>query len=472
MTMTAENDPVPAGLTRPPAASAFPPGFLWGVATSAYQIEGAVGQDGRGASIWDTFSRTPGKVANGHNGDVAADHYARYEQDVALMSELGMGGYRFSVAWPRIQPDGRGPADARGLDFYSRLVDSLLEKNIRPALTLYHWDLPQTLEDEGGWRNRDTAFRFAEYAQLVSEALGDRVKLWGTLNEPWCAAFLGYGNGIHAPGAVDPAGSLIAAHHLLLSHGLAVPAVRAAAPDAEVGITLNFYPVDADTQSSADLDAAHRIDLLQNRLFLDPVVEGAYPVDVREHFERVCGTGHIEPEDEKIIGAPVDFLGVNYYTSYRVAGGGEPSGPSPWPGAEDVRFLDRGLPRTGIGWEIDSDGLRRQLVRISRDHPGLTMYITENGAAFDDTVDADGRIDDTDRISYIDGHLRAVHQAIEEGADVRGYFLWSLLDNFEWAEGYGMRFGIVRVDFETQQRTPKQSALWYGNVAVAGRLPH
>lgn len=469
--MTAENDPVPAALSRPTAPAAFPPGFLWGVATSAYQIEGAVDRDGRGVSIWDTFSRTPGKVALGHTGDVAADHYARYEQDVALMSELGMGGYRFSVAWPRIQPDGRGPAEQRGLDFYSRLVDSLLGSGIQPALTLYHWDLPQALEDKGGWRNRDTALRFAEYAHLVAEALGDRVKLWGTLNEPWCAAFLGYAGGIHAPGVVDPAGSLRAAHHLLLGHGLAVPAVRDAAPEAEVGITLNFYPVTPDSDSAADVDAAHRIDLLQNRLFLDPVTEGAYPADMREHFERVGGTDFIEAGDEKAIGAPIDFLGVNYYSSYRVAGGGEPSGPSPWPGAEDVRFLDRGLPRTGIGWEIDADGLRSQLVRISRDHPGLAMYITENGAAFDDTVDADGQVRDTDRIAYLDGHLRATHRAVEEGADVRGYFLWSLLDNFEWAEGYGMRFGIVRVDFDTQVRTPKQSALWYGGVALANKLP-
>ncbi|WP_244882695.1 GH1 family beta-glucosidase [Streptomyces zhihengii] len=469
--MTAENGPAPTALSQPPDASAFPPGFLWGVATSAYQIEGAADRDGRGTSIWDTFSRTPGKVVNGHTGDVAADHYARYEQDVALMSELGVGGYRFSVAWPRIQPDGRGPADHRGLDFYRRLVDSLMENGIEPAITLYHWDLPQALEDQGGWLNRETSYRFAEYAHLVADALGDRVKIWGTLNEPWCAAFLGYGKGIHAPGRTDAAGSLRAAHHLLLGHGLSVPAIRAAAPAAEVGITLNFYPVEPDSDSAADKDAAHRIDLLQNRLFLDPVTDGAYPADIRAHVEGVSGTAHIHPEDEKAIGAPIDFLGVNYYSSYRVAGGGEASGPSEWPGAEDVRFIDRGLPRTGIGWEIDADGLRRQLVRIERDHPGLKMYITENGAAFDDAPTAEGEVHDADRTAYIEGHLRATRQAIEEGADVAGYFLWSLLDNFEWAEGYGMRFGIVRVDFDTQVRTPKQSALWYGNVALNNRLP-
>ncbi|MEU1277218.1 GH1 family beta-glucosidase [Streptomyces sp. NPDC005805] len=470
--MTAEHDPAPRTLPQAPGGGAeFPPGFLWGVATSAYQIEGAADRDGRGASIWDTFAHTPGKVAHGHTGDTAADHYNRSEQDVALMSELGIGAYRFSVAWPRIQPDGRGPADPRGLDFYRRLVDSLHEHGIEPALTLYHWDLPQALEDAGGWRSRDTAYRFAEYAHLVSEALGDRVRIWGTLNEPWCAAFLGYASGIHAPGVTDPAGSLVAAHHLLLGHGLAVPAIRAAAPAAEVGITLNFYPVQADSESAADRDAAHRIDLLQNRLFLDPVVRGAYPDDIREHLDRVSGTAYLRPGDEKVIGAPVDFLGVNYYSSYRVAGGGEPSGPSPWPGAEDVRFVDRGLPRTDIGWEIDADGLRRQLLRIAREHPGLTMYITENGAAFDDVPDADGRVRDDARTAYIESHLRAVHEAVAAGAEVGGYFLWSLLDNFEWAEGYGMRFGIVRVDFDTQVRTPKQSALWYGDVALRNRLP-
>ncbi|MCC5033818.1 beta-glucosidase [Streptomyces sp. WAC 00631] len=456
-----------------PRVAAFPTGFLWGVATSAYQIEGAADADGRGQSIWDTFAHTPGRVVAGDTGDVAADHYHRYPEDVALMSELGLGAYRFSVSWPRIQADGSGPANARGLDFYQRLVDSLLERGIEPAVTLYHWDLPQALEDKGGWLSRDTAYRFAEYAGIMREALGDRVKLWTTLNEPWCAAFLGYGEGKHAPGVQDPPASLRAAHHLLLAHGLAVPALRAAAPGpVEIGTTLNFYPVSSASDAPADLDAAHRIDILQNRLFLDPVMQGGYPADIRAHLERVCGTEHILDGDEALIGAPIDFLGVNYYTSYHVAGGGEPAeGPgSCWPGAEDVRFLSCGRPLTDIGWEIDAQGLRTMLERINSDYPGIKIMITENGAAYDDPITPDGKVHDEDRIAYVNAHLRATHEAITNGVDVRGYFLWSLLDNFEWAEGYAKRFGIVHVDFDSQLRTPKDSAFWYGGVALRNGL--
>ncbi|MEU8350066.1 family 1 glycosylhydrolase, partial [Streptomyces sp. NPDC048845] len=331
----------------------------------------------------------------------------------------------------------------------------------------------QALEDEGGWLNRDTAYRFAEYAAHVREGLGDRVRLWTTLNEPWCAAFLGYGEGKHAPGVQDTKGSLKAAHHLLLAHGLAVPALRSAAPGPiEIGTTLNFYPVSAASEDPADQDAAHRIDILQNRIFLDPVMQSRYPADILAHVEKVTGTDHIHDGDEAAIGAPIDFLGVNYYTSYHVAGGGESDGSaSPWPGAEDVRFLHCGRPETGIGWEIDSDGLLTQLERINADYPGIKILITENGAAFDDTITPDGQVHDADRIAYIDAHLRATHEAIARGVDVRGYFLWSLLDNFEWAEGYAKRFGIVHVDFENQQRTLKDSARWYGAVALRNGLP-
>jgi beta-glucosidase len=448
----------------------FPEGFVWGAATAAYQIEGAVRDDGRAASIWDTFSRTPGKVFAGHSGDVACDHYHRYGQDVALMAELGLGAYRFSVAWPRVQPDGSGPVNPPGLDFYDRLVDELCQRGIDPIVTLYHWDLPQTLEDRGGWTVRDTAEHFADYAAAVYLRLGDRVVTWTTLNEPWCSAYLGYAAGVHAPGRRDPAAAFAAAHHLLLAHGLGVRALRAAGAET-VGVILNPASVlPVDPTSSADADAVRVVDGLHNRIFFDPILRSGYPDDVVEHMARFTDLTFIRDRDEKLIGAPIDLLGINYYSPTYVAGrpGAAGGGPA-YPGTEDIFFLPPTGPLTEMGWQIEPSGLTALLERVARDYPGIPMLITENGAAFDDKVnhddpDADEQIIDADRISYLDGHLRAVRLAISRGVDVRGYLVWSLLDNFEWAEGYRKRFGIVYVDYVTQRRLLKQSARWYRGV--------
>ncbi|MTB86822.1 beta-glucosidase [Aeromicrobium senzhongii] len=436
----------------------FDPGFLWGVATSAYQIEGATTQDGRGPSIWDTFAARPGMTRRGENGEVAVDHYHRWPEDVALVKDLGLDAYRFSIAWPRIQPEGRGKVEARGLAFYDRLVDGLLEAGIEPWPTLFHWDLPQALEDAGGWPVRDTAERFADYAQIVAEALGDRVRHWTTLNEPWCAAFLGYGAGIHAPGRTEPAAALAASHHLNLAHGLAVPRLRDGRPEAQVGVTVNLYAVSPADETGRHDDAARRIDGLMNRWFLDPLLLGRYPQDVLDDIAGVGGTEVIMAEDLETITAPLDFLGVNYYSRHVVAA-------SPWPGASEVDFVSRDWPKTASGWDIDPSGLREVLDQVHRDYPPVPIYVTENGAAFDDVLTPDGTVDDQDRIEFIDGHLRALADARDDGVDVRGYFAWSLLDNFEWAEGYDKRFGIVHVDFETLVRTPKASALWFAELA-------
>jgi beta-glucosidase len=465
----------------------FPDGFRWGAATASYQIEGAVAEDGRAPSIWDTFSHTPGAVAGGDTGDVAVDHYHRSGEDVALMGSLGLGAYRFSLAWPRLQPDGRGSLHPKGVDFYARLVDDLLERGIEPWATLYHWDLPQVLEDAGGWPARDTALRFADYAARVHAALADRIGHWITLNEPFCAALLGYAAGVHAPGIRDDAAALRAVHHLLLGHGLTVRALREQGTVSELGVTLNLYPVDPASEDAADRDAARRIDGLANRLFLGPVLGGGYPEDVIRDVAAITDWTHVEDGDVATIGAlldflqdgdvatigaPLDFLGVNYYTRHVVRAGGGDGGPSPWPGSRDVGFVKRGRPLTDMGWEIDPDGLAEVLVRLRREYPGLPpVAITENGAAFADAPDRDGSVEDADRVAYLDGHLRAAHRAIEAGVDLRGYFVWSLLDNFEWAYGYSKRFGIVRVDYATQARTPKASAGWYAEVIRRNGLP-
>ncbi|HEX8631855.1 MAG TPA: GH1 family beta-glucosidase [Catenuloplanes sp.] len=444
----------------------FPAGFLWGAATAAYQIEGAARDDGRGPSTWDTFSRTPGRVVAGHTGDVACDHYHRYPADVALMADLGLGAYRFSVAWPRIQPDGSGPVNPRGLDFYDRLVDELGARGIEPVVTLYHWDLPQSLEDRGGWTNRDTAALFADYAEIVYARLGDRVRTWTTLNEPWCSAYLGYGSGLHAPGRQDPAATFAAVHHLLLGHGLAVQALRAAGAGT-VGITLNPAAVaPADPSSPADVAAARVVDGLQNRIFLDPMLAGGYPADVLAHISRFTDPTWIRPGDEKLIGQPIDVLGVNYYApTYVAARPGATGGGPAYPGTEGIEFLPPSGPVTDMGWQIEPAGLTRLLERLASDYPGIPMMITENGAAFPDgPTDDPDRVADLDRVRYLDGHLRAAHDAIANGVDLRGYFVWSLLDNFEWAEGYGKRFGIVHVDYRTQRRTLKDSARFYREV--------
>ena len=430
----------------------FPEGFVWGAATAAYQVEGAVTADGRVPSIWDTFSHTPGAVRDGHTGDVACDHYHRYAEDVALMAALGLRAYRFSIAWPRFAGGDPG--------FYDRLVDALLAAGIRPVATLYHWDLPQALQDTGGWTNREVAYRFAEYAAQAYELLGDRVDTWITLNEPWVAAFLGYATGEHAPGRRDVPAAFRAVHHLLLGHGLAASALRSAGA-AQLALTLSLSPVIEARPGSGE--AAARVDALANRQFLDPALRGRYPEEVLKIMAGHGGLGHIRDGDLETIHQPLDLLGVNYYSpTYVSAAEGEPANPA-FPGSEGIRFERPDRPVTAMGWPIDADGLRTLLLRLSRDYPEVGLIITENGAAFDDRADGD-RVHDPERIAYLDGHLRAVHDAIMAGADLRGYFVWSLLDNFEWAYGYHKRFGIVYVDYTTMRRIPKESALWYRDV--------
>jgi beta-glucosidase len=463
MTTESQRD-VPIGLT-------FPAGFVWGAATASYQIEGAVTEDGRGPSIWDTFSHTPGKILDGTTGDVATDHYHRTAEDVALMVELGLSAYRFSIAWPRIVPSGSGAVNQAGLDFYSRLVDQLLDRSITPVATLYHWDLPQALQDVGGWTNRDTAERFAEYASAVAGALGDRVPMLTTLNEPFCSAFLGYGAGVHAPGITDNASALAAAHHLLLAHGRGVAALRAGAPSARVSITLNLaYPRPA---TPADADAVRHVDAIANRIFLDPIRHGAYPADLLADTAHITDWSFVEDGDLAAIAAPIDTLGVNYYRPALVsaASSGSASDAPLWPGTDLAYELREDGPRTAMDWVVIPDTFTELLLRVHRDYPGLPLMITENGAAYDDVVDESGAIHDGDRIDYLRGHIAAVHSAIEQGADVRGYFVWTLLDNFEWSYGCSKRFGIVRVDYDTLQRTPKDSAAWYRKVIADNAVP-
>lgn len=455
-----ETTAAPAGVDE--LIASLPPSFRWGVATSAYQIEGAVEEDGRTPSIWDTYCRVPGAIDNGDIGDLACDHYHRMPADVALMQELGVDAYRFSVAWPRVQPRGKGPVNPAGIAFYDRLVDELLGRGIDPWVTLYHWDLPQELEDAGGWPIRDTAYRFADYAMLVFDALSDRVHAWTTLNEPLCSAMLGYHRGVQAPGRRDFAAAIHAVHHLLLGHGLAVQQMRAAASNpVQLGITLNTSSVSAATDSPADLDAARRADGLGLRLYLDPLVHGHYPPDVIDDLEARGVRIPVQDGDLQAISAPFDTLGINYYFSTLVSGvdsEGRTVDPDGIPVELDVRY---GRPVTAMNWEITPDGLTDLLVRISRDYPGIPMMITENGAAFHDQPDELGFVQDDDRVAYLAEHIAAVARARHAGADVRGYFVWSLFDNFEWSYGYDKRFGIIRVDYETLRRIPKHSAHWY-----------
>ncbi|WP_043628044.1 GH1 family beta-glucosidase [Nonomuraea candida] len=460
---------------------AFPPNFLWGTATAAYQVEGAWNEDGRGPSIWDTFSHTPGLVANGDTGDVACDHYHRLEEDLDILAGLGVGAYRFSISWPRVQPGGSGALNRPGVDFYQRLVDGLLARDIAPVATLYHWDLPQELEDAGGWPARDTALRFAEYARLMGETLGDRVNTWITLNEPWCSAYLGYASGVHAPARTEPAAALAAVHHLNLGHGLAVQALRAtAAKDARMSVTLNLHHVRG--VSERDADAVRRADAVSNRAFLGPMLEGAYPRDLIADTASVTDWSFVKDGDEATACQPLDVLGVNYYnptlvrqwdgtSSKETADGHQDGAASPWIACEDIEFVKQPGPYTEMGWNIDETGLTELLLRLHRDYPDLPTMITENGAAFPDPVGPDGVVHDADRVDYLHRHLTAVTEAIAGGADVRGYFVWSLMDNFEWAHGYAKRFGIVRVDRETMERTWKDSAHWYREVVATGKLP-
>ncbi|MFF4623981.1 GH1 family beta-glucosidase [Nonomuraea jabiensis] len=418
--------------------------FLWGTATAAYQIEGAVKEDGRGVSIWDTFAHEPGRTRDGHTGDVACDHYHRWREDVELMSGLGVNAYRFSIAWPRVQPQGDGEVNVEGLDFYERLVDALLEKGIQPVPTLFHWDLPQALQDRGGWINRDISGNFAEYAATVAARLADRVPLWITLNEPFVHMAYGYAMGIHAPGQALLTDALPAAHHQLLAHGLAVQALRAAGA-RQVAITNNCTPVWPASQEEADLKAAEAYDILHNRLFNDPILLGKYP-DLSAYTKNV---DFVRDGDLDIIAAPLDGLGINYYNPTRIAA----------PTDQGLPFTDAGVtgyPTTAFGWPVVPDGLRELLTGLkSRYGSALPpIHITENGCSTDDTLE------DHSRIAFLEGHIAAMRRAMAEGVDVRGYFVWSLLDNFEWAEGYHQRFGLVHVDFETQRRTPKASYRW------------
>jgi beta-glucosidase len=461
----------------------WPDGFLWGSATAAAQIEGAAHEDGKTDSIWDYFSRVPGGVANGDTPEVADDHYHRMPQDVSLMKQLGLGAYRFSTSWARIKPDD-GAVNQSALDFYSRLVDELLDAGILPWLTLYHWDLPQAVEEKGGWPNRDTAYRYADYANVVFDALGDRVSRWTTFNEPLCSSLIGYAAGDHAPGRQEPAAALAALHHQHLGHGLAVRSLREKATQPiQLGITLNLTnAIPADPADPVDVEAARRVDALWNRAFLDPILRGSYPDDLLRDVAAYDFAEVIHEGDLDTIGAPIDFLGVNHYHDDNVSG--HPEAPNSFRegkptdrptssslvGSEYVTFPSRGLPRTAMGWEVNPAGLRTLLVRLGNEYETLpALYVTENGAAYEDVVSADGAVHDDDRKAYILAHVDAVADAIEDGADVRGYFVWSLLDNFEWAWGYHKRFGIVRVDYDTQERIVKDSGLAFAELIASAR---
>jgi beta-glucosidase len=444
----------------------FPPGFVWGAATSSYQIEGSPRADGKGVSIWDTFTQRPGVIEDGSSGDVACDHYRLWESDIDLMAELGLGAYRFSVAWPRVLPGGDGPVNPAGLDFYDRLVDRLLECGIEPWVTLYHWDLPQTLEDRGGWPSRDTALAFAAYAGIVADRLGDRVNRWVTVNEPWVVAKRGYFYGDKAPGHHDATAAVRASHHLLLGHGLAVRAIREVAPHAHVGITLNLTPVEAASTDPADVEAARRFDGDANRWFLDPIFGRGYPDDVLRDYADAGwldgATSLASVADHDLISARQDFLGVNYYerTIIRDSRGG----------SLPAKVVPADAEITEMGWEVFPAGLTDVLVGLTNEYGPTSIVVTENGCSFGDAPGDDGRVRDERRIVFLRDHLAAAHDAVRAGVPLDGYFAWSLMDNFEWARGYRQRFGLVWVDFETQQRIPKDSAGWYRAVVAANGL--
>ena len=447
------------------------PDFLWGVGTSAYQVEGAVEEDGRGRSIWDTFAHTPGKIRDGSTGDVACDQYHRYDQDIAMMQELGIRAYRFSIAWPRIQPEGSGRPDQRGLDHYRRLVHALRAHEITPLPTLYHWDLPQALEDAGGWVQRDTAQRFAEYASVVGEALADQIGPCITVNEPLVSAWLGYGIGGHAPGRTNEGEAFSATHHLLMAHGLGTQALRASGVH-DVGIALNLYPVRSASEDPQDQRAAELADLYLNRQSLDPVFGRGYPAALLEQQATVIDLDVIHDGDLDVIDQQPDFLGVNYYTVHTVAGT-VPARSSAIDVPPSLGIWSVSSPEdevTSMGWPIEPGGLTEMLLRVHEEYGPARVYITENGAAFNDRMEADGAIHDDNRIAYLQAHIEALREAVRAGVPVVGYLAWSLLDNFEWGEGYTQRFGLVHVDFETMERTPKDSARWYGALARSGAL--
>ena len=465
-------------------SSSFPEGFLWGTKTSAYQIEGSADADGRGRSIWDTFSHTPGRTRNGDTGDITCDHYRRLDEDLDLLTRLGARAYCFSIAWPRVQATGSGSANQRGLDFYRRLVDGLVRRSITPVATLYHWDLPQELEDAGGWVSRETVGRFSDYAAIVADALGDSVSMWITLNEPWCAAWLGYGTGEHAPGIRDAGKAAAASHHLMLAHGTALEVLRSTIRSAQVGIGLNLQPIRPATGHDDDRAATMRVDGNLNRMFLEPLFKGRYPADMLEHYSS-CTPGFtvIHYGDLQLISRPIDFLGVNFYSPTTVcapARRADARAAGYWvPDRENearvgdldaVHVLRPGARRTEMGWEIEPGALTEIMTRVRDDYGNVPIYVTENGAAFDDYVGPDGAVSDVERIEYLDGHLRAVLDALVAGVDVRGYFVWSLLDNFEWAYGFSRRFGLTWVDFRSGERIPKASFAWYHRVVLANGL--
>jgi beta-glucosidase len=442
----------------------FPPGFLFGVATAAIQIEGA--SDKRGRSIWDTFARVPGAVANGDTLDVACDHYHRWEDDLDLMATLGVNAYRFSISWPRVLPDGTGKPSREGLDFYKRLVDGLHARGIEPVATLYHWDLPEALHEQGGWASRESAGWFVDYAAVLFEELGDGVSRWITHNEPFVTSFLGHAYGTKAPGRRDWREALHVGHHVLLSHGLAVRAFRDLGPrDGSIGISLDFWPAIPLTTSDPDRDAVERWDAIRNRWFLDPVLRGEYPVELVQWFESKLGPLDLGPAaDLEIVSERIDFLGVNYY-SRAVVGEDRRDGPL------CLREATPTPPTTGMGWSVAPEALHDLLVRLKREYGRFPIAITENGSAYDDPMPTNGLVEDPERLAYLRDHLGAVARAAEDGVDVQGYFAWSLLDNFEWEHGYDKRFGIVYVDYATQRRIPKQSALWYRDLIADARAP-
>jgi beta-glucosidase len=431
----------------------FPNEFIWGCAASSYQIEGAAHEDGRGESIWDRFSHTPGKVANGETGDVACDHYHRYPQDLRLMRDLGFEAYRFSIAWPRLLPRGSASINEDGIAFYDRLVDEMLEVGLRPFATLYHWDLPQALEDEGGWSNPAIVDHFARYTDVATRALGDRVKDWITLNEPWCTAVLGYLWGIHAPGVTDMKRSFHAAHHLHLAHGAAVPIIRANVGDARVGISLNPSPQLPASNDPRDIAAARFADGMVNRWYLDPLFKGCYPADMLEIPQIAAALEGVNIADISKAQVPLDFLGINYYNHHIMQH--NPDDP-----LRPIEVFTPNADFTAMGWMIGAPYLTTWLLHLHNEYQPKAIYITENGAAFDDPAPTDGVVDDPRRVAYMRDHTNAVHAAALAGVPMAGYFVWSFMDNFEWAEGYDKRFGIVYVDFATQQRTPKRSALY------------
>jgi beta-glucosidase len=476
--MRVVTDPDPGGVGELDL-SGLPAGFTWGAATAAFQIEGAADQ--RGRSIWDRFCTEPGRIADGSDGLVACDHVKRYQRDVALMGDLGIDAYRFSVAWPRVQPGGRGPFSREGLAFYDRLVDELLGAGITPWVTLYHWDLPEDLQIVGGWAGRGVVDAFADYAVAVHAALGDRVRHWATLNEPWCSAWLGHGSGVHAPGIRNHARAARAAHHLLLAHGRAVAGMRAQAPaDHRLGIVLNLAPVVVDPRLPADVATrlepdVRRIDAIHNRWWLDALFTGRYPDDALDVLERHLD-GLVSTEDLAEIGEPIDFLGVNYYNDTVVAPADPPGrdDAGQYPGVGGVRPADPTPDATSMGWPVTPDGLRRILLRVTREYPSAPpLVVTENGSAWEDRPEAlaaDGPVPDPRRVAYLRAHLASMAQAVREGADVRGYFAWSLMDNFEWAYGYTQRFGLLRVDYATLERRPRTSFTAYRDIIASTRL--